>query len=56
MLNPPVQPTQPTLSCPTNKMRLEIKSQNPALPKHEFEHHSPVLHLPLTGLGKHSLY
>ena len=49
MLHPPA--TKAKFMCPTEKMRFEVKTQNPPLPKEEIEYHSPVLHLQQTGIG-----
>ena len=51
MMKPPEDSQLAQLSCPVNKMRMEVKSQRPVIPKHDFEHHSPVLSLPLSELG-----
>lgn len=49
MLHPPSSDSK--LMCPSNKMRFQVKTQNPPVPKQEIEFQSPVLHLQQTGIG-----
>ena len=49
MLHPPSVRTR--LMCPTDKIRMEVTSQNPPLSKEAVEYRSPVLHLQQTGIG-----